>query len=133
MSPIISIIIPVYNSGNYLRETLESVRNYTGKSIYEIIIVNDGSTDNDTLELLNQLQNEGYSIIDQENKGPAAARNNGVECSRGKYLLFLDSDNRIKPSYIDKGIGILDKKSYLSDGISFKSLASLIYWYPFLS
>ncbi|WP_299291061.1 glycosyltransferase family A protein [uncultured Mucilaginibacter sp.] len=104
----ISVIIPCYNSGKYLTEAIESVEAYEGIYSYEIIIINDGSTESKTIALLNKLAaNTNFIIIHQENKGPAAARNTGVKNSKGKHLLFLDSDNKIRTEYIDKGIEVL--------------------------
>jgi glycosyltransferase involved in cell wall biosynthesis len=100
----IAIIIPCYNSGKYLLDAIQSVEAYTGKHSYEIIIVNDGSTDQHTLQLLSSLETKGYNVFHQENKGPAAARNTGVKSCTAEYLLFLDADNKIKPAYIDVGI-----------------------------
>ena len=106
----ISIIIPCYNSGIYLIEAVESVEAYKGIYSYEIIIINDGSTESKTITLLNKLAaNTKCVVINQENKGPAAARNTGVRISQGEYLLFLDSDNMIKTAYIDRGIEVLSK------------------------
>jgi len=107
LQPLISIIIPCYNSGQYLPDALESIKTYPDKNAYEVIIVDDGSTDQYTLNLLTKLQTEGYIIFKQENKGPAAARNTGVSNAKAEYLLFLDSDNKIRSSYIDQGIKIL--------------------------
>ena len=108
ITPVISVIIPCYNSGRYLPDALNSINNYPDKSIYEIIIVDDGSSDELTLALLDSLRKEGYKIIRQQNGGPAAARNTGVKSSNGKYLLFLDSDNKVRNDYITKGIEILN-------------------------
>lgn len=115
MLPVISIIIPCYNSGQFLPEALESIKSYPDNKVYEVIIVDDGSTDQHTLTLLSKLNHEGYTIIHQENKGPAAARNTGIRQSRGEYILFLDSDNKIRAAYIDKGIEIL--KTYNDVGV----------------
>jgi glycosyltransferase involved in cell wall biosynthesis len=105
--PKISIIIPCYNSGAYLPEAIESITNYPREFDYEVIIVNDGSSDEKTIDLLKQLGNT-YTVINQENKGPAAARNAGVKAAKTDYLLFLDSDNKIRPNYINLGIELLD-------------------------
>ncbi len=110
MSPLVSVIIPCYNSGTYLPEALASVEAYQGSYAYEIIIINDGSTDAYTLEYLRELETRGYSILHQENKGAAAARNTGVRAAQGKYLLLLDSDNRIRPAYLEKGIPVLESR-----------------------
>lgn len=76
----------------------------------EIIIVNDGSTDPFTNDLLKNLKQQGLNVIFQENKGLGAARNTGISHAKGKYILPLDADNKIKQRYIDVGIEILDKE-----------------------
>lgn len=106
--PAVSIIIPCYNSGLYIPEAIASIDAYAGEYDYEVIIVDDGSTDKLTLDFLASLLKEKYIVIHQENQGPAAARNTGVEASKGKYILFLDSDNKIRTDYIDIGINIFD-------------------------
>ncbi len=106
----VSVIIPVYNPGNYLLEAIESVyaSDNLDKINYEIILVNDGSTDKYTLMILNALKSkEHLTIIDQKNQGPAAARNTGIRHSSGKYLLFLDADNKIRSKFIQTAIKIL--------------------------
>ncbi|MBE7170981.1 MAG: glycosyltransferase family 2 protein [Williamsia sp.] len=109
MVPLISVVIPCYNSSQYLPEAVASVQAYSGPHSYEIIIVNDGSTDAATRTLLNKLSKEGCTVLEQENKGPAAARNKGVKWAQAEYILFLDSDNKISTSYIDRGIEVLKK------------------------
>ena len=107
--PDISIIIPCYNSGKYLPEAIDSVRQYQGKHNYEIILVDDGSADTDTLELLESYKSaEGFVVIYQENKGPSAARNVGCKSANSQYLMFLDSDNKIEPGYIDLAVSMLN-------------------------
>lgn len=110
MLPKLSIIIPCYNHGQYLREALDSVEACPDKDLYEIIILNDGSTDKDTISLLQQLSTEGYQVINQQNQGLGAARNNAIAAARGIYVLPLDSDNRIRPAYIYESIKILDEQ-----------------------
>jgi glycosyltransferase involved in cell wall biosynthesis len=102
----VSVIIPCYNSGEYLMEAVNSAKAYNDSN-YEIIIVDDGSTDPTTVELLSRLNNGVCRVFHQENQGPAAARNAGVRESQGEFLLFLDSDNRIRPSYIPRALEIL--------------------------
>lgn len=99
-TPRISVIIPCYDYGQYLREAVESVINQTFKN-FEIIIVNDGSTDS-TKEIAEQLIAEysGYQIriINQNNSGqPAISRNNGIKEARGEYILPLDADDKLAP------------------------------------
>lgn len=103
----VSVIIPYFNSGNLILESIESVIN-SSYSNYEIIIVDDGSTDLYSLEILDNLKKQGFIIISQHNKGPGAARNKGVFHSTGEYLLFLDCDNKVKPDYLKLATDILD-------------------------
>lgn len=108
MTPVVSIIIPCYNQGIFLDEALQSVSQGTGKGLSEIIIVNDGSTDESTLNRLKELSAKGYTVINQTNKGLGAARNAGIRAATGTYILPLDSDNKIKSEYILEGIKLLD-------------------------
>ena len=96
-TPKVSIIIPVYNSEKYLDQCLKSATNQTLKEI-EIICVNDGSKDS-SLDILKKYQEQDprIVIIDKENAGVSAARNDGMNAARGEYIEFLDSDD-----YIDK-------------------------------
>lgn len=104
----LSIIIPCFNDGQFIREAVTSAESYSDP-VYEIIIVNDGSTDPLTCQVLSELKSSGYRIIDQLNQGLAAARNTGIKLASGEYILPLDSDNKIRPDYIRKGIEILDQ------------------------
>jgi glycosyltransferase involved in cell wall biosynthesis len=108
MNPRISIIIPCYNHGQYIREAIDSVEKVADKSLYEIIIVNDGSKDEYTIEMMGKLAAEGYHVINQVNQGLGRTRNNGIRAAKGDYILPLDSDNRIRPEYIYESIKILD-------------------------
>ena len=105
--PLVSVVIPCFNQGIYIKDALASLAscNYMHK---EIIIVNDGSTDSFTNDLLEQLQKEGYSVIFQENMGLGAARNAGILHSTGKYLLPLDADNKIRNNYISEAVAHLE-------------------------
>lgn len=98
--PIVSIVIPVYNTGLTLDETIRSVQKQTYKNI-EVIIVNDGSTDEFTIKSLNKYK-DSFAIINQENKGLPAARNAGIKASNGEYVVCLDSDDCIDKNYIKK-------------------------------
>ena len=91
---LISIIVPCFNSGKTLKRTIDSIKSQTWEN-KEIIIVNDGSTDSYTLNLLNSF-NE-IKIINQKNKGLPNARNRGGLNSKGEFLFFLDSDDWIEP------------------------------------
>ena len=100
-NPAISIIIPVYNVEKYLTDCLDSVINQTFKN-YEIICINDGSTDNSG-EILKKYQNQypQIKIIEQKNQGLAAARNQGLNNTKGNYFFFLDSDDYIHPQTLE--------------------------------
>jgi glycosyltransferase involved in cell wall biosynthesis len=102
----ISIIIPCYDSGNFLLEAIDSVRN-SGADNYEIVVVDDGSTAAHTLAILKNLESTRITLISQKNQGPAAARNRGVDAAKGDYFLFLDADNLILPGYLEKASAIL--------------------------
>lgn len=93
----ISIIVPVYNVEAYLKECLDSLLNQDFDGEYEIVCINDGSTDN-SLNILKEYEkiNDKIVLINQENKGLSAARNAGFKNSKGKYIMFLDSDDYLK-------------------------------------
>lgn len=93
MSKLVSIIIPVYNAEKYLDDCLTSVISQSYKDI-EIIVINDGSTDN-TREIVEKFkkQDNRIKVIHQENSGPSAARNRGMEESEGDYIQFVDADD----------------------------------------
>lgn len=97
--PFFSIIIPLYNKENFLKATLESVFEQTF-SDYEIIVVNDGSTDN-SLEVLKSIKHKKIEIYNQKNQGVSAARNLGIEKSTSDYCCFLDSDDIWKPNHLE--------------------------------
>lgn len=91
---VFSIIIPSFNRACLIEETIESVLSQSYKD-YEIIVINDGSTDN-TLQVLDKYK-DSILIINQNNQGAEIARNNGVKSARGDYLVFLDSDDILLP------------------------------------
>ena len=100
--PDISIIVPVYNTAQYLKKCLDSLVNQTHKNI-EIICVNDGSTDSSPI-ILNDFSigDSRVRIIHQENQGVSHARNAGIEASNGQYILFVDADDYIEKNTCKK-------------------------------
>ena len=99
-----SIIIPLYNKAPYVRKALETVCAQTYHD-YEIIVINDGSTDNSAIiaeEYLNGVEGVSYKILSQQNAGVSAARNNGVAQSHGDYIAFLDADDWWEPTYLER-------------------------------
>ena len=110
MENLVTIIIPIYNAEKYLSKTLESVLNQTYKNL-EIILINDGSTDN-SKEICTKFANEDKRIIfiDKENGGPSEARNKGLEISKGEYIAFVDSDDYLELNYIERLLETLKDK-----------------------
>jgi glycosyltransferase involved in cell wall biosynthesis len=92
----VSVIVPVYNSEKYLHNCIESIRNQSYKN-FELILINDGSTDKSG-EICNQyaLRDNRIRVIHAKNNGPAAARNIGIENSKGEFIFFIDSDDFIE-------------------------------------
>lgn len=111
--PEFSIIIPCYNQGHYLVDAIQSVEKCNPK-LYELIIINDGSNDDRTLNIFKELESKGYSIIHQENVGLSGARNTGILKAKGKYILPLDADNMIRPEYLTDSINLFESNSNIS-------------------
>lgn len=111
-NPLVSIIIPVYNSENYIGKCIESILAQTYKN-YEIILINDGSKDN-SLDILKEYekQNGKIKIYNQSNCGVANTRNNGIQYSSGEYIMFIDNDDYISPDYIEIFINEINKNDY---------------------
>jgi len=100
-SPKVSVIIPCYNAAATIRYSLNSLENQTFHA-FEVIIIDDGSTDN-TYEIINEYRKHSklsITLIRQDNQGVSAARNNGIINSRGLYITFLDSDDLYHPDFL---------------------------------
>lgn len=104
----VSVVIPCYNDGEYLPEAVESVEK-CNKDSYEIIIVNDGSIDQKTVEVIESMKRRGCRVFHIGHRGQSAARNFGAMQAKYDYILFLDSDNKIYPEYLHAGAQILDE------------------------
>ncbi len=104
----LSVIIPVYNAAALLDRCLDSVFNQKTRYTYEVILVDDGSTDN-SVELIKARNEKNIILYKQQNAGPAAARNKGVELAQGKYVAFLDADDYWEDGYIKETVGFLDE------------------------
>lgn len=100
-APLISVIVPVYNVKQFLERAVKSIINQTYQNL-EIILVDDGSTDGSG-SLADRLTNldRRIQVIHQKNQGLSAARNVGIEASKGKFLTFVDSDDEIEPDFLE--------------------------------
>lgn len=98
----ISVIIPVYNSEKYVRRCIDSVIAQTYQN-WEMILVDDGSVDN-SLAILQEYENKDtrVNVVHQDNAGPGSARNTGIACATGEYIVFIDSDDRVNKEYFRK-------------------------------
>ena len=106
-----SVIIPLYNKAPYVKKALETVCAQTYRE-YEIIVINDGSTDNSAIiagDYLNGVEGISYKILSQPNAGVSAARNNGVAQAMGDYIAFLDADDWWEPSYLERMAQLIEE------------------------
>jgi len=99
--PFISVVIPCYNDGEYLPETIARLKEQTYPN-FEIILVNDGSTDQHTLDVLKQLETEGVQVFHKENGRMSSARNYGAKQAKGSIIAALDADDYFDPSFLKK-------------------------------
>jgi len=107
MSPRFSIVIPTYNRADSITNTLTSCFEQTFTD-FEIVVVDDGSTDN-TAEVLASIDDARLVVVSQDNAGPAAARNTGMDIAKGDYIAFLDSDDLWYPAFLDTMQNTLEK------------------------
>ncbi len=103
----LSVIIPCYNDGAYLTDAVESVLACMHLGL-ELIIVDDGSTDDFTLELLQTYRQKGLKVLSHSNRGLAYSRNAGIRQAIGEYILPLDADNKIREDYLKKSVALLE-------------------------
>lgn len=108
--PKISVVIPCYNQGVFLTEAIKSVLGQTYTE-FEIIVVDDGSTDFETLTILDTIDNPLVKVMRTPNGGLATARNRGIAASTGTIILPLDADDLIAPTYLEKGVEVFDADS----------------------
>jgi len=109
-TPLISVIVPIYNSEKYLMKCIDSICSQTYTNL-EIILVNDGSTDK-SITICNQFADKDPRILikDIPNGGVSNARNTGVQVSKGRYIQFIDSDDYIAETYIKTMYETLQKQ-----------------------
>lgn len=109
----LSIIIPVYNTENYLEGCVQSLFDQNiPQDDFEIILINDGSTDS-SLAICEKLaeQHKNIKVLDQENKGQSVARNIGINSAQGKYIYFIDSDDYLKSGYLNVFLNIIEQEN----------------------
>lgn len=112
MKEKVSIIVPVYNAEKYIERCLKSILNQTYKNL-EIILINDGSTDN-SLEILKEYENkyDSIKVYNQKNMGPAVTRNKGIQYVKTKYFMFIDSDDYIDLNYVETFYKTIQNTNY---------------------
>ena len=107
---LLSIVIPYYNMGAFIEDCIQSVMNSSYPDI-EVLIVNDGSTDELSLKKLELLSGQGkIRVVHHKNQGLALTRNEGARQARGTYLAFLDADDKVDRTYFEKAIRALEEK-----------------------
>ncbi|MBQ6461370.1 glycosyltransferase family 2 protein [Candidatus Saccharibacteria bacterium] len=137
-NPKVSVIVPIYNTGKYLPKCLNSIIGQTYQNL-EIILVDDGSTDNSG-KISDDFakKDKRIKVVHQKNQGQSAARNTGLTKATGKYIGFVDSDDEIKNTFIEKLLSIYSDNTSLSVcGIHYKRIrqktASDVYINPIRS
>ncbi len=104
----VSVIIPCYNHGQYIDEAVQSVLDQSFQD-FEIIVVNDGSTDEYTNKLLSDYIKPKTTVIKTEYKGLHSARNTAISAAKGEYILPLDADDKIGTKFLELAVNVLDK------------------------
>lgn len=108
-APTVSVIMPCYNQGQFFEEAVESVLEQTFQD-FEVIVINDGSTEELTVRLLHSYAHPQVRVLHTVNQGPSLARNTGIQQAQGRYILPLDADDRIAPTYLEKAVAILEQQ-----------------------
>ncbi len=104
----VSIIIPCYNLGQYLEQAIKSVMNQTFTD-WELIVIDDGSTDEDTKNVLANINYPKTKLIRTKNQGLPVARNTAIREAQGEYIACLDADDQYAPTFLEKTVAILDQ------------------------
>jgi GT2 family glycosyltransferase len=105
--PLVSVIIPCYNDGHYLDDSVASIRQQAFSDL-EIIIVNDGSTELATLKKLESFNQPGITVLHKENGHLSSARNFGIRHAQGRIIVTLDADDKFESSFIERGVAALN-------------------------
>jgi glycosyltransferase involved in cell wall biosynthesis len=111
---LVTVIVPCYNDGAYILESLESLCQQTFKN-FEVLLINDGSTDTETNEILENVSKRFPSldlkVISQENQGPPGARNRGVLEASGRWVMMLDADDKLASEHLRKTVALARKNN----------------------
>ena len=133
---LVSVIIPLYNAAPFIEQCIQSILAQTWPNI-EIIIVDDGSTDN-SYEIARQFEGDKVKIIKQPNNGASVARNSGLKVAKGEYIQFMDADDLLSADKIEKQVRVLQKNkgciavcdtAYFDDGTDPHKAQPLTEWY----
>lgn len=106
----VSIVMPCYNDGRYIREAIDSVRLSEHPNV-EIIVIDDGSDDAETKAVLSGLADKQIRVLHTAHIGPSGARNEGIRQAAGEYILPLDADDRIDAAYLSEAMALLKERS----------------------
>lgn len=104
---LVSVIMPCYNDGQYIEEAIESIKEQTYCD-WELLIIDDGSDDEETVRIINNINDDRIMILHTEHLRPAGARNFGIQHARGKYILPVDSDDKIDSTYMEKAVKVIE-------------------------
>ncbi len=118
--PAVSFLVPHFNMGRYLPEALESIRRQSFTS-HEVLVIDDGSTDALSLDVLEQEERRGVTVLRQRHAGVSAARNRGLAQARGKWVLPLDPDDLIAPEFLKTMVEAFERDSSLTYATSLSS------------
>jgi glycosyltransferase involved in cell wall biosynthesis len=121
--PPVSVVIPVYNQGQYLRQAVDSAR-ASGYPALEIVIVDDGSTDPATVAAFDALTD--VVKVRQPNRGLSAARNAGIAASRGCYVVPLDADDALPPGFLTAAVAALERHPQLGYAVGYLRYVGLL-------
>ena len=107
-TPLVSVIIPAYNAASFIAATLKSAINQTFRD-FEIIVIDDGSTDETRVIVEWYKEDSGVFLISQQNAGPGAARNRGIAVAKGTFIALLDSEDLWEPTYLETMVNFLTR------------------------
>lgn len=121
--PLVSFVIPTFNHANYIGESIESVLNQRGNPNFEIVLVNDGSTD-DTMQRLEEFSDPRLRVLHlKENRGHVAAINIGAGAVRGAFVARQDTDNRYRPDFLQTALDVFEQNPQV--GIVYGDVAAI--------